>query len=42
MLTEIASTMLYALLLYRAKVTPTRVMLSRHSSSLGDEVMDRG
>jgi len=29
MLTEIASTMFYALLLYRAKVTPTRVMLSR-------------
>ena len=29
MLTEIASTMLYALLLYRAKVSPTRVMLSR-------------
>ena len=29
MLTEIASTMIYALLLYRAKVTPTRVMLSR-------------
>ncbi len=29
MLTEIASTMSYALLLYRAKVTPTRVMLSR-------------
>ena len=29
MLTEIASTMLYALCLYRAKVTPTRVMLSR-------------
>ena len=28
-LTEIGSTMLYALLLYRAKVTPTRVMLSR-------------
>ena len=28
-LTEIASTMLYALLLYRSKVTPTRVMLSR-------------
>ena len=28
-LTEIASTMLYALFLYRAKVTPTRVMLSR-------------
>ena len=28
-LTEIASTMSYALLLYRAKVTPTRVMLSR-------------
>ena len=29
MLTEIASTMIYALLLYRAKATPTRVMLSR-------------
>ena len=29
MLTEIASTMLYALLLYRAKATPTRVMLAR-------------
>ena len=29
MLTEIASTMIYALLLYRAKTTPTRVMLSR-------------
>ena len=29
MLTEIASTMFYALFLYRAKVTPTRVMLSR-------------
>ena len=29
MLTEIASTMLYALCLYRAKVTPTRVMISR-------------
>lgn len=28
-LTEIASTMLYALCLYRAKATPTRVMLSR-------------
>ena len=28
-LTEIASTMFYALFLYRAKVTPTRVMLSR-------------
>ena len=28
-LTEIASTMIYALFLYRAKVTPTRVMLSR-------------
>ena len=28
-LTEIASTMIYALCLYRAKVTPTRVMLSR-------------
>ena len=28
-LTEIASTMLYALCLYRSKVTPTRVMLSR-------------
>ena len=29
MLTEIASTMFYALFLYRANVTPTRVMLSR-------------
>ncbi len=29
MLTEIASTMIYALCLYRCKVTPTRVMLSR-------------
>ncbi len=29
MLTEIASSMIYALFLYRAKVTPTRVMLSR-------------
>ena len=29
MLTEIASTMLYALCLYRSKVSPTRVMLSR-------------
>ena len=29
MLTEIASTMFYALMLYRAKVTPTRVMLAR-------------
>ena len=29
MLTEIASTMLYALCLYRSKVTPTRVVLSR-------------
>ena len=29
MLTEIASTMIYALFLYRAKVTPVRVMLSR-------------
>ena len=29
MLTEIASTMFYALFLYRAKVTPVRVMLSR-------------
>ena len=29
MLTEIAGTMFYALLLYRAKVTPTRVMLAR-------------
>ena len=29
MLTEIASTMFYAIFLYRAKVTPTRVMLSR-------------
>ena len=29
MLTEIASTMFYALLLYRAKATPTRVMLAR-------------
>ena len=29
MLTEIASTMLYAIFLYRAKVTPVRVMLSR-------------
>ncbi len=29
MLTEIGSTMIYALLLYRANVTPTRVMLSR-------------
>ena len=29
MLTEIASTMIYALCLYRSKVTPTRVMLSR-------------
>ena len=29
MLTEIASTMFYALFLYRAKVTPTRVMLAR-------------
>ena len=29
MLTEIASTMIYALCLYRANVTPTRVMLSR-------------
>ena len=28
-LTEIASTMIYALCLYRAKVTPTRVMLGR-------------
>ncbi len=28
-LTEIASTMIYALFLYRAKVTPTRVMLAR-------------
>lgn len=28
-LTEIASTMIYALCLYRAKATPTRVMLSR-------------
>ena len=29
MLTEIASTMIYALCLYRAKVSPTRVMLGR-------------
>ena len=29
MLTEIASTMFYALCLYRSKVTPTRVMISR-------------
>ena len=29
MLTEIASTMIYALCLYRAKTTPMRVMLSR-------------
>ena len=29
MLTEIASTMIYAIFLYRAQVTPTRVMLSR-------------
>lgn len=29
MLTEITSTMIYALCLYRCKVTPTRVMLSR-------------
>ena len=29
MLTEIASTMFYSLVLYRSKVTPTRVMLSR-------------
>ena len=29
MLTEIASTMFYAIFLYRAKVTPTRVMLAR-------------
>ena len=29
MLTEIASTMFYSLFLYRSKVTPTRVMLSR-------------
>ena len=29
MLTEIASTMIYALCLYRSKVSPTRVMLSR-------------
>ena len=29
MLTEIASTMIYALLLYRSKTTPIRVMLSR-------------
>ena len=29
MLTEIASTMIYALFLYRAKTNPTRVMLSR-------------
>ncbi len=29
MLTEIASTMIYALLLYRTKVTPIRVMLAR-------------
>jgi len=29
MLTEIASTMFYAIFLYRAKITPTRVMLSR-------------
>ena len=29
MLTEIASTMIYALCLYRTKVSPTRVMLSR-------------
>ena len=29
MLTEIASTMIYALCLYRAKISPTRVMLSR-------------
>ena len=29
MLTEIASTMIYALLLYRSKTTPVRVMLSR-------------
>ena len=29
MLTEIASTMFYALFLYRAKATPTRVMLAR-------------
>ena len=29
MLTEIASTFIYAIFLYRAKVTPTRVMLSR-------------
>ncbi len=29
MLTEIASTMIYALFLYRAKVTPIRVMLAR-------------
>ena len=29
MLTEIASTMIYALFLYRSKISPTRVMLSR-------------
>ena len=29
MLTEIASTMIYALFLYRARISPTRVMLSR-------------
>ena len=29
MLTEIASTMIYALCLYRSKISPTRVMLSR-------------
>ena len=34
MLTEIASTMIYALCLYRCKVTPTRVMLSRFTISL--------
>ena len=31
MLTEIASTLFYALFLYRARVSPTRVMLSRFS-----------
>ena len=33
-LTEIGSTMIYALFLYRAKVSPTRVMLSRFCISL--------
>ncbi len=39
MLTEIAGSMIFALFLYRAKVTPTRVMLSRFCICFGVNVL---